>query len=169
MRNIVFILLVIVCNFSNYAQEVKDTETTVIYFIRHAEKDRSNPNDRNPSLTQDGLGRAIKWADVFKNEQLDAVYSTDYNRTKQTAAPAAAKNGVEVTIYDPRSFNSIALKEYKGKTILVVGHSNTTPAMVNTLLGYKKYKQIDDTNNGNLYTVTIHDGVIISNTLFYIN
>ncbi len=69
--------------------------------------------------------------------------------------------------YDPRSFDLNALKEsLKGKTILIVGHSNTTPAMVNTLLANKTYDQIDDANNGNLYIVTIIDASVTSNLLF---
>jgi broad specificity phosphatase PhoE len=43
----------------------------------------------------------------------------------------------------------------KGKTVLVVGHSNTTPAFVNAVLGEKKYDNIDDNNNANLYIVSI--------------
>ncbi|NAS30870.1 phosphoglycerate mutase [Flavobacteriaceae bacterium R38] len=169
MQRVILFLFIVAYNFTGYTQDIKGTETTTIYFIRHAEKDRSNPNDRNPALTQDGLGRAVKWAEVLKNQKLDAVYSTDYNRTKQTAAPSAAKNGLEVTLYDPRNFNPNTLKELKEKTILVVGHSNTTPAMVNTILGSKKYQQIDDSNNGNLYVVTIQNGTVVNSTLLYIN
>ena len=43
------------------AQE-KNERTTSVYFIRHAEKDRSNPDERNPHLTDQGIQRAEKWA-----------------------------------------------------------------------------------------------------------
>lgn len=47
----------------------------------------------------------------------------------------------------------------KGKTVLIVGHSNTTPKFVNDLLGEVKYQDIADNNNANLYKVTItNDG-----------
>ena len=39
------------------AQE-KNERTTSVYFIRHAEKDRSNPDERNPHLTDQGIQRA---------------------------------------------------------------------------------------------------------------
>ena len=52
-------------------------------------------------------------------------------------------------------YDSIFLQETKGKTVLVVGHSNTTPAFVNKILAVEKYKDIDDNNNANLYIVTI--------------
>ncbi len=79
MRKIIFTLLVLIYSVPIFSQ---NEETTTFYFIRHAEKDRSNKEDRNPSLTQDGLSRALKWAEVFKNIKFDAVYATPYNRTE---------------------------------------------------------------------------------------
>jgi len=46
-----------------------------------------------------------------------------------------------------------------GKTVLVVGHSNTTPQFVNKIIGKEEYIDIDDLNNSNLYIVTIINGV----------
>jgi len=146
------------------------TETTTYYFIRHAEKDRSDSNNKNPNLIQQGILRAAKWSLVFDNVKFDAVYSTDYNRTKQTAQPTAEKNNVEITIYNPRELNSNEfIKNTKGKTVLVVGHSNTTPDFVNTIIGTKKYKHIEDNNNANLYVVTISGNGEISDMLLVID
>ena len=93
---------------------------------------------------------------VLEHVKFDAVYSTDYNRTKETAQPTAEKNGLEITIYDPRDLNSEDfINNTNGKTVLVVGHSNTTPTFVNAVLGQEKYKSIDDNNNANLYIITI--------------
>lgn len=64
-------------------------ETTTYYLIRHAEKDRTDTSNKNPNLNLEGLERAKKWASYFKNIELDAVYSTNYNRTQQTATPTA--------------------------------------------------------------------------------
>ena len=95
MKNYFILLLVIIFSLPSYAQEAeKATETSTFYFIRHAEKDRSDKENRNPTLTQDGLFRAVKWSLVMKNMEFDAVYSTDYNRTKQTAQPTAEKKWV---------------------------------------------------------------------------
>ena len=44
----------------------------------------------------------------------------------------------------------------KGKNIVIVGHSNTTPELVNRLLGEKKYEEIPDTDNNDLFIVTHH-------------
>ena len=43
----------------------------------------------------------------------------------------------------------------QGKTVLVVGHSNTTPQFVNKIIGEEKYPNMDDTDNGSLYIVTV--------------
>ena len=93
---------------------------------------------------------------MLENIKFDAIYSTDYNRTKQTAAPTAEKQGVDVTLYDPRNIDiNTFLETTIGQNVLVVGHSNTTPTFVNKILGTETYKQIKDDNNANLYIVTI--------------
>ncbi|WP_299130351.1 histidine phosphatase family protein [uncultured Winogradskyella sp.] len=142
-----------------YLNEYKDdtkTATTTYYLIRHAEKDQSDKSNIDPHLTEKGLERAQNWSNTLKDVKFDMVYSTNYHRTKETAAPTAKANGVEVTFYDPRNMN---LKEFmastKGKTVLIVGHSNTTPMFTNGLLGDKKYDMIAEDNNSNLYIVTI--------------
>ena len=92
----------------------------------------------------------------MQNVKFNAVYSTDYNRTKQTAQPTAEMNGLTLTMYDPSNLDGNAfLEANKGKTVLVVGHSNTTPMFVNALLGAEKHPQMADDNNGNLYIVTV--------------
>ncbi|QTE23397.1 phosphoglycerate mutase family protein [Polaribacter cellanae] len=131
-------------------------ETTTYYLIRHAEKNRTDKTNRNPDLNEDGKERAVKWAAYFNNIHLDAVYSTNYNRTMQTAAPTAKSKDLNIKSYNPRNmFNAEFEKETKGKTVLVVGHSNTTPAFVNKILGKKNYKDLDDNDNASLFVVTI--------------
>ena len=46
---------------------------------------------------------------------------------------------------------------HKGRTILIVGHSNTTPAFVNAFLGEKKYEDLSDTDNGSVFLVRYSD------------
>lgn len=136
--------------------ETVDPVTSTFYFIRHAEKDRSDSENIDPELTQDGLGRAMKWAEVLDYVALDAIYTTDYERTSMTAAPAAVKQDITVQYYDPRN---IDLAEFKatnlGKNVLVVGHSNTTPDFVNKMIGEEKYGGMDDTDNSSIFIVQI--------------
>jgi len=142
------------CNEEKPIEATQDSST--YYLIRHAEKDRSNPEDADPELNQKGLGRAMHWAEILDEVELDAIYSTDYNRTSMTAAPTSVKKNIDVQYYDPRTIDfNLFKKENLNKKVLVVGHSNTTPNFVNQLIGEEKYTQIDDSENGTLYIVQI--------------
>ncbi len=133
----------------------KEVLTRHYYFIRHAEKDRSNPNNDNPDLTNEGILRAKNWSEILGNIKFDAVYSTNFKRTIQTAKPTAAKNNIKITIYKPNNLDiDTFINDTKGKNILVVGHSNTIPHLVNTIIKKQVYKDIDDYNYGNLYHIT---------------
>ncbi|RKE95109.1 SixA phosphatase family protein [Ichthyenterobacterium magnum] len=159
MKHIVIIVIALLSVLPIHSQKEISTETTTYYFIRHAEKDRSDKTNRNPHLTEIGKDRAEHWSKILKHVKFDAVYSTDYNRTKETAQPTATKNSVDITLYNPRNIDGKTfMNATKGKTVLIVGHSNTTPMFVNAILGKEKYKDINDSNNGNLYTITIIDG-----------
>lgn len=152
------------------AQETTaSNQTSTYYFIRHAEKDKSDKSNKNPDLIMEGVLRAAKWSLIFDNIKFDAIYSTDYNRTRDTAKPTAEKNGLDITIYDPRNIDvKTFLETTKGKTVLVVGHSNTTPMFVNSILGTKKYQSINETNNANLYIVTVSSSGDITDTLLVV-
>lgn len=129
---------------------------TTFYLIRHAEKDRTDESNTDPELTQKGLGRAMHWAEILDEVPLDAIYSTDYNRTTMTAAPASVKQDITVTYYQP---DQVDIEQWKsdnlGKNVLVVGHSNTTPRLVNALIGSEKYAPMSDTDNGSLFIVQL--------------
>lgn len=164
--------MTLVCFSTVYSQENnKNVSKSIItyYFIRHAEKDRTNPSDKDPHLTEVGHARANRWSAILGEVKFDAVYSTNYYRTKETAQPTATKNNLEISIYDPNNIDATSfIQDAKGKAVLIVGHSNTTPAFVNKILGRNKYEDIDDSNYGNLYIVTI-SGAIISDQLLVIN
>ena len=138
-------------------------ETTTYYLIRHSEKDRTDKTNRNPNLNFEGEKRAQNWATYFKDIKLDAVYSTNYNRTIQTATPTAQTKELEIKKYNPRKmYDSIFQADTKGKTILVVGHSNTTPMFANAILGEKKYEWMKDDDNASLFIVTVNEEGVTS-------
>lgn len=148
----------------------KAQEVTTYYFIRHAEKLRIDKTDKNPNLNYKGYKRAEAWKDIFSNITFDAIYSTDYNRTKLTAKPTADRNNLPILLYNPKAMYSEAFKNNtKGKTVLVVGHSNTTNVFVNKILGVEKYHEINDNNNSNLYIVTVSSDGKSSSVLLKIN
>jgi 2,3-bisphosphoglycerate-dependent phosphoglycerate mutase len=134
----------------------KSDKNTTYYLIRHAEKDRTDTLNKNPNLNKKGQERAKKWANYFENIDLEAVYSTEYERTMQTAKQSANRKNLEIQNYDPeKMYDAVFQKETKGKKVLIVGHSNTTPVFVNKILGEKKYKNMNDTDNASVYIVSI--------------
>ncbi len=141
-------------------------EVSTYYLIRHAEKVITD--DRNPELTEEGMRRAKDWSDIFKDIHFDAVYSTDYIRTIETAKPTAESQGLEIKKYHPTKIDfEKFLKDTKGKTVLIVGHSNTTPTITNKLIGTKKYEFIEDDVFGDLYIVEIVDKIATNKLLHF--
>lgn len=137
--------------------------TTQYYFIRHAEKADSS---KNPDLSEKGLERALEWKALFSAIQFDAVYSTDFKRTLQTIHPIVVENDQLLKFYNPQILDIETFKkETIGKTILIVGHSNTIPKMVNQLIKENKYGDIAENQFGNLYIVTLFENQILSQLL----
>lgn len=104
--------------------------------VRHAEKAADDPRD--PRLTTEGDARARRLAAELRDATLVAVYSTDTSRTRATAMPSAQVHGLAVTPYDARAtvpFASELRKRHRRGLVLVVGHSNTVPALAAALCG----------------------------------
>ena len=173
MKYFTLLLLPVLMPFGNSQRlqpSVDDQVVTTYYLIRHAEKDRSDASNSNPDLNESGVQRAMKWSEVFKDIPLNMIFSTDYNRTRQTAGPTAKSKDLEVIIYDASKLFTEKIKaDTKGKNVLIVGHSNTTPQFVNMILEESKYENIDDSENGALFIVQVlADGSKTSKVL-YIN
>lgn len=174
MVNILTIFFSVILGFTTPSEEMEINEPqdsiSTYYLIRHAEKDRSDAGNHNPDLTPEGAARAEKWAEALKDIKFDAVYSTNYNRTKQTAQPLAAHNKLEISSYDPRNlYDENFKKATSGKTVMIVGHSNTTPHFANAILGQKKYQDMDDSENGALFIVQVQPDGSATSQVIYIN
>ena len=158
MKKFLLLLVLLFLNIS-FGQ----SNTTTYYFIRHAEKVDSS---QNPDLSEKGLKRAELWNKIFSEISFDEIYSTDYKRTIQTASPTATTKKIEIKIYNPKTLNIDSFKkETSGKKVLIVGHSNTTPKFVNDIINQNLFSDIEDATFGNLYIVTIIDGIINSQLL----
>lgn len=84
------------------------------------------------------------------------MYSTDYSRTIETALPTTNAKNLKLIKYDADAGYSLQFqKQTQGKTVLIVGHSNTIPQFVNAVLNEERYPQIEDNDNSNLYIVTL--------------
>jgi phosphohistidine phosphatase SixA len=152
MRKWSFILLCVVVQ-NSIAQN-----KTTLYLIRHAEKaDQS----ADPELSPVGAARAVKWVNYFEKTPIDMFYSTNYKRTQQTCAPIAVSKKKEIQVYQPEGLDLQKLiEDHPGKTILIVGHSNSIPKHINQLLGNATYETIPDSEFGRLYIVTSNNGKI---------
>ncbi len=139
---------------ANDAKSVKETKAeTVVFLVRHAEK-QSEGND--PALTDAGVARANALARLLSDAGIAAIHSTDYTRTKETARPLADVLGLTVQHYDPRTPEILVEQIRKaGGRHLVVGHSNTIPALVNLLGGDGGADIVEATEYDRLYIVTL--------------
>lgn len=134
---------------------ISDTVTTFI-LVRHAEKDTIGSD---PNLSQAGLLRAEILKNMLQPVAINHIYSTPYNRTKQTAMPLANALGKTITEYSTAlSYPNLVTQlknENKNKVALVVGHSNTIPELLKELSNNTFVTQIHDTVYDDLYLVTL--------------
>ncbi len=136
-------------------QQAKDSAITII-LVRHAEK---VIGPKNPDLTEAGVQRAKDLEYLLRKVDLDVVYSTDYPRTMQTARPSAEAKGLRIQHYNPGELGSlvdILLTQHKGETVLVVGHSNTTPVVANLLTNTNDLAHFDESIYDNILIVTAY-------------
>lgn len=125
-----------------------------IYIVRHAEKQLVG---RDPELGQSGQLRAKKLAQILTDKNIKHVYSTDYIRTRSTAAPTADAAGLTIEIYDPKNHDALAekIRNLEGN-VLVVGHSNTVNQLANYFVGEGgKYEELTDLEYDYIFEVTL--------------
>lgn len=69
---------------------------TRIYFVRHAEPDRSVHDDRTRPLTEEGLRDSLEVTRVLKNKNVDVIISSPYKRSMDTIGDLAKTLGKEI-------------------------------------------------------------------------
>lgn len=129
-----------------------------IILLRHAEKDLAgDENNPDPNLSADGNLRAQRLIEVVNKYQPDAIFSSQFIRTRATAAPLARKNRMMIQIYNHRNLKEIAELAMSGKfkRIVIVGHNTTTPALANLLIGQDKYKPLAESEYDKIWVVKI--------------
>jgi broad specificity phosphatase PhoE len=115
--------------------------TTIVVLVRHAEKAATPPGD--PGLTEAGRARAQALAAIFEHTRVDAIVTTHYERSRETAEPLATTQHVtpivvragDDTAAHARDVADTVRRQPAGALIVVVGHSNTLPAIVGALGG----------------------------------
>ena len=127
------VLTTSVAQAQNWNRSEDKQNVSMVYLVRHAEKADTG---KDPELSDIGKERAEDLSRFLKDAGITNIWTTDYKRTRETVAPIAARTRVKVEVYDPSKLGEFAtkLKSIPGRH-LVVGHSNTTPALVQALGG----------------------------------
>ena len=154
-KNNLMITLCLILGLQCVMNAQKSEEMFTVYLVRHAEKAVSADNPKDPPLTECGEQRAASLAVFLRDVELDAIYSTDYKRTRSTAQPTAMDKKQELTIYNPRELEKFAeLLLEKKQDVLVVGHSNSTPTLAGLLVG-EVLEPFDESIYNRIYQVVI--------------
>jgi broad specificity phosphatase PhoE len=104
-----------------------------VYVMRHL---NTPQGERDPDLLPEGQRAAQALAGWFGRTRVRAIYVSDFRRTRQTAAPLAARLGLTPIVYDPADTPGLVARVRAGPhPALIVGHSNTVPEIVAQLGG----------------------------------
>ncbi|GAA4505927.1 hypothetical protein GCM10023172_34490 [Hymenobacter ginsengisoli] len=133
---------------------------TIIYLVRHAEKDLT-PGLADPPLTPAGETRAQLLAQRLRRQHPAALFTTDTRRTRATLAALAQATGLTPEVYsakEPAALASRLRQDYAGKTVVVVGHSNTLLPLLAALGVAPLPAEIRDEEYNYLFKVTLREG-----------
>ena len=127
---------------------------TTIFIIRHAEQVATDAKD--PPLADAGRARAHALLHALKDANISGIFASQYERTRQTVEPLATALGLEVQQVDARDTAALVnrvLGDYKDKTVVICGHSNTVPDIIKAF-GGEHIRQLSEKDFDNLYVVT---------------
>jgi broad specificity phosphatase PhoE len=103
------------------------------YVMRHLQ---TPEGERDPDLTEEGRRLAMLLATGFGRNAPRAAYVTQWKRTQQSAAPLAARLRLVPVVYDAGATDDLAARvRAEAGPVLIVGHSNTVPDIVERLGG----------------------------------
>ncbi len=150
--NIKKVILFILIGWSSSIQA--QTELSTFILVRHAEK---VDNSADPDINQQGSERAIRLAALLKETKLTHIYASDFKRTRLTVKAVSDEHQLTPEIYNSKKIENLAMDLQRlpaGSTVLVVGHTNTTPQLANLLLGKPTYRAFEESDYGNIIVVT---------------
>ncbi|MEM7281240.1 MAG: phosphoglycerate mutase family protein [Pseudomonadota bacterium] len=139
-----------------------------VFLVRHAEK--ADKPKEDPALSEAGRERAKHLAAMLDSVPVVALYSSDYRRTRSTLAPLAQAKTLDVVIYDASDSEALAkmvMEKHSDDTVVIAGHSNTVPELVEALGGTATPLEDKDYDNlfvltrdsdGNVSTLRLHYG-----------
>jgi len=131
-----------------------------VFVVRHAERADTAAGAAptmaaDPELSDAGRARAESLAAALEDAAVVAIFATEFKRTQATATPLAKALGLQVTtISSKEPAKLIQAVKSAGGNVLVVGHSNTVPAIVKDL-GVAAPITVGDAEYDNLFVVTL--------------
>ena len=161
MRNLLRPLLLLASLVA--AAPLSAQDSTVVVLVRHAEKAVVEAGNNDPPLSEAGSARAVALRDALHGMHFNAVIATERQRTQATAAPLAQAHGLTPEVVSLRHgaahVDSVAaaVRRHAGHTVLVVGHSNTVPAIVHAL-GGPDLPELCEAQFSNLYVLVLKPG-----------
>jgi phosphohistidine phosphatase SixA len=129
-------------------------EGTTVILIRHAER-LVTPGNNDPHLSAAGKSRAKRLLHVLGQANVSAIYTSEFIRTKETAQPLAdalSLSPIEET--EAQDIKTDILLNHAGKTVLVVGHTDTVPEVIRSL-GDNSGHEIDVEEFDNMFVATV--------------
>lgn len=137
----------------------------IILLMRHAEKVMDGGAD--PDLSEKGKAFAARLNSAFTELKIDAIYTTNYKRTKQTVLPLAEKNALEIKVYDAGKSADLVkrIDESKDQVIVIAGHSNTINLIFNELVKSTQLTALPDDEYGKVFII-YYDKINARNSSF---
>lgn len=146
---------------------VASAADSIIFVVRHAEKAATSEATQrpgakppahpmmadNPPLSPAGQARAKKLAETLRSAGIRTIYTTEYQRTRQTAAPLAQELKVQPIMAAARDTDTLLqqVRQAKGN-VLIVSHADMIPAILKGL-GVKDDVKIGDNEWDSLFVV----------------
>jgi len=133
----------------------------IVVLVRHAEKSDAPAGD--VTLSESGRARAEELAIALAEMKLDTIITTQYRRTRDTAAALSRPLKLTPVIVQAGPDTASHVKAVAaairagGSSVLVVGHSNTVPAII-TALGGPAMQELCETEYSNLFTLALMPG-----------
>jgi len=150
-------LLALACAASHAAAQAP----TVVILVRHAEKARGGGDD--PELTREGRARARALTDALADTHVDAIVTTHYRRTRETAAPLATIRRITPEVVDLRQGGdqvgriAQSVRRHAGQVVLVVAHAETVSRII-AALGGPRRPDLCEAEYAHLFVLVLRPG-----------
>jgi broad specificity phosphatase PhoE len=127
----------------------------VVVIVRHAEKAADGGTD--PDLSAAGRARADALARILKDSGITGIFTSEFKRTQETAAPTATSAHLTPTVVAAKDTAALVAKLHQlNGNALVVGHGDTIPNLIKAL-GINAAVIIPDSDYSELFIVTLGD------------